>query len=230
MAYERRGFKGGAKLTTLNGALSDSATTIPCSDLSTWTGVNTNGTATATISRSTPDEPLSDEEIITFTGISGNSLTGVTRGQGGTTAQAHSSGARIEHTSQVRDVDEANEVVAGLNTWTEWTPTYADNGSMTIAEVVHASNHRRYMRVGKLVIVSFSHVLTFGGTRQATFTVSLPVEAAYAQQSFAGNIENGVARASTGDQTTTLLVARFDGATLAAGSTHVSFNGAYPIA
>lgn len=109
MGHDRRGFKGGAKATTLNGGINNSVTTIPAVDLSTWAGVYTNGFATATI-----NEGLSDEEVVTFTGISGNSLTGVTRGQGGTSAQAHASGT-VQHTSQAVDFDEANEIVSGLS-------------------------------------------------------------------------------------------------------------------
>lgn len=107
MAYTRRGFKGGVRATTLNGSINDGVTTIAGSDLSTWSGVTTNGPGTATISQG-----QSDEETITFTGVSSNNLTGVTRGAAGTTAQSHASGASLDHTSSVTDFDEANAHIA----------------------------------------------------------------------------------------------------------------------
>lgn len=103
----RRGYKGGARKTTIVGDISNAVTTITAADLSTWAGATSNGAATATINGG-----FSDEETITFTGISGNNLTGVTRGQAGTSAQAHSSGATIEHTSSVTDFDDANAHIA----------------------------------------------------------------------------------------------------------------------
>lgn len=109
MARTRRGLKGGVAKTTIVGAINDSVTTIPGLDLSTWVGTTTNGPSTATINL---DE--SDEETITFTGVSGGNLTGVTRGAGGTTAQQHAAGASLRHTSSVTDLDEANELVAAM--------------------------------------------------------------------------------------------------------------------
>lgn len=106
-AYARRGHAGGVSATTLSADITSGSTTISCASLATWTTVTTNGPGTATI-----DRGLSTEEVIEFTGVSGNSLTGVTRGVGGTTAAAHTSGAAVEHTSQKRDFDEANYTTA----------------------------------------------------------------------------------------------------------------------
>lgn len=107
-AFARRGFAGGAARTTLASDISDSAVTISCVSLSTWTGATTNGPITVTISRG-----QSDEEVIEATGISSNDLTGVTRhvDVGGTTPVAHDAGASVELTSRDRDFDEANRLV-----------------------------------------------------------------------------------------------------------------------
>lgn len=107
----RRGMKGGAKATTIPGSLTDSATTITAaaSGLTTWSGATTNGPALAVINRG-----LSDEEVVSFTGISSNDLTTVGRGEAGTTAQAHAAGATLEHCSSKIDFDEANEIVAAM--------------------------------------------------------------------------------------------------------------------
>lgn len=108
---DRRGYKGGARQTTLSGDINDAVGTITGADLSTWAGATTTGPGTATINIT-----KADEETITFTGISGNDLTGVTRGAGGTTAQDHTSGATLDITSSRDDFDEANKHVsnAGL--------------------------------------------------------------------------------------------------------------------
>lgn len=104
----RRGIKGGGKATTLSGSLAAGATSINCTDLSTWAGAITNGPSTATINRG-----QTDEETVSFTGISTNTLTGVGRGEAGTSDQLHTSGT-IELTTSKIDADEANELVAAM--------------------------------------------------------------------------------------------------------------------
>jgi len=75
-----------ALTTTLNGAIDASTTTIVLTSV-----VNFPSTGTNHISI--------DSEDISYTGISGNTLTGVTRGARGTTAASHSDGATITNTS-----------------------------------------------------------------------------------------------------------------------------------
>lgn len=107
MSYERRGGKGGAAAAALTGDINLSTPTIPATDLTTWAGATSNGAGTATINRD-----QSDEEVILFTGVTSNTLTGVTRGQAGTSAQAHGANATLELTSSFRDFDEANAHIA----------------------------------------------------------------------------------------------------------------------
>lgn len=106
-AFARRGFAGGAARTTLPGGIAAGDLTIACTNLASWSSTFTNGPATAILNRG-----QSDEEVIEYTGIAGNSLTGCTRGIAGTTAQTHSAGATVEHGYRVRDFDEANRAVA----------------------------------------------------------------------------------------------------------------------
>lgn len=68
--------------TTLNGAIDDSTTTVV---LTSAAGFPTVGFVTI------------DAEAIAYTGISTNTLTGVTRGADGTTAAAHSDGDAVRH-------------------------------------------------------------------------------------------------------------------------------------
>lgn len=103
--FSRRGYSGAAAATTLSSAIASGDTSITADDLSTWTGVTTNGPARFTITDGT------NEEEVEFTGISTNTFTGCTRGVGGTSAQAWSGGESIKHTSSMRDFDEANKAV-----------------------------------------------------------------------------------------------------------------------
>ena len=75
-----------ALTTTLNGAINASTTTIVLT-----TVVNFPSTGTNHISIGSED--------ISYTGISGNTLTGVTRGARGTTAASHSDGATVTNSS-----------------------------------------------------------------------------------------------------------------------------------
>ena len=75
-----------ALTTTLNGGIDASTTTIVLTSV-----VNFPSTGTNHISI--------DNEDISYTGISGNTLTGVTRAARGTTAASHSNGATITNTS-----------------------------------------------------------------------------------------------------------------------------------
>ena len=80
------GEEPGAITTTLNGAINDSTTTIVLTDASQFPDTGTNFIKIGT-------------EEISYTGISTNTLTGVTRGVRNTTAASHSDGATITNTS-----------------------------------------------------------------------------------------------------------------------------------
>lgn len=81
--------------TTLNGAITNSATTITLNSTANLQSpgyividrVDANGLSTP-----------SSREVVSYTGISSNDLTGCTRGADGSTAAAHSSGAIVETT------------------------------------------------------------------------------------------------------------------------------------
>ena len=72
--------------TTLSAAIDAAVTTIPLASVANFPSVQANPTPA----------PLGsvkiENEVVTYTGITGTSLTGVTRGAGGTTAAAHASG------------------------------------------------------------------------------------------------------------------------------------------
>ena len=75
-----------ALTTTLNGAINDSTTTIVLTSVINFPSTGTNHIQ------------IGSEEI-SYTGISGSTLTGVTRGARGTTAASHSDGATVTNSS-----------------------------------------------------------------------------------------------------------------------------------
>lgn len=94
--------------TTLNGGINNSVDTIT---LSSVTGLNAPGVLIINREDGNGTATPSAREVISFTGISGSDLTGVTRGYDGSTARAHSSGALVE---AVFTVGMWNDAVAAL--------------------------------------------------------------------------------------------------------------------
>lgn len=84
--------------TTLNGSIDNSVTTIT---LTSVTGLQAPGVIVIDRQDGSGNNTPSNREFITYTGIAGSDLTGVTRGVAGSTAQAHSSGALIEEVMSV---------------------------------------------------------------------------------------------------------------------------------
>ena len=80
------GTVSGEAVTSLSGAINDTTTTIVLSDASLFPS---SGTSFIQI----------DNEEISYTGISGNTLTGVTRGVRNTTAASHSNGATVTNST-----------------------------------------------------------------------------------------------------------------------------------
>jgi len=83
--------------TTLNGTIDSSTTTVVLTSGTSFTGVSTGVVEpTSTNTSGTPTWGiLIDTEIISYTGVSTHTLTGVTRGAFGSTAAAHTTGATI---------------------------------------------------------------------------------------------------------------------------------------
>lgn len=84
--------------TTLNGSVTNSDVTIT---LTTTSGLQFPGVLVIDRQDANGNNTPGTREYISFTGISGNDLTGVTRGIAGSSAQAHSSGAIIEEVFSV---------------------------------------------------------------------------------------------------------------------------------
>jgi len=80
------GEAAGATTSTLNGAISDSATSLTLADASLFPSTGTNFV-------------IIGSEEISYTGVTSNTLTGLTRGVAGTTAASHSDGATVTNST-----------------------------------------------------------------------------------------------------------------------------------
>ena len=98
----------GVATTTLNGTINSSVTSIV---LTSATGFGTSGTI------------LINSELITFSGVSTNTLTGCTRGTSGTTAAAHTTGATVQLATTFIGWGQPAAATIGtqLRTWTQTT-------------------------------------------------------------------------------------------------------------
>ena len=96
----------GVATTTLNGAINSSVTSIT---LTSVTGFGTSGTI------------LIDSELITFSGVSSQTLTGCTRGTNGTLAASHTTGATVQLANSFIGwgVPAAPTIGTQLRTWTQ---------------------------------------------------------------------------------------------------------------
>ena len=83
---------------TLDGAITDSASTIT---LNSTTNLTAPGYAVIDRQDSSGNNTPNSREVIFYTGISGNDLTGCSRGANNSTARAHSSGAIVEFSPTV---------------------------------------------------------------------------------------------------------------------------------
>jgi len=99
----RRTYAGNAGSTTLSSDITSASTSIAVADATNWPSPS-GTTSVAIIARGT-----ASEEKITFSGRSGNTLTGCVRGFDGTAAAAHTAGQTIEHGLSATDIDEVND-------------------------------------------------------------------------------------------------------------------------
>lgn len=106
-AYELHDYSQTAVDTTLNGSIIAGDTTIVITASTGWPTGGANGPFFAMI-----DYDVAGKEVILVTSRTGNSLQTVARGQNGTSAASHASGAKIRHVHTQRDADEANYAVS----------------------------------------------------------------------------------------------------------------------
>jgi hypothetical protein len=80
--------------TTLNGNIASGDTTITLTSVTNLS--TTNGVLVIDRQDVNGNDTPSLREYVSYTGVSGSQITGVTRGLGGSTAQAHNSAAKVE--------------------------------------------------------------------------------------------------------------------------------------
>lgn len=123
--------------TTLNGAIASDATAITLTSGTNFD--DTTGKYAPTASGSIYYIKI-DDEIISYTSITGNNITGATRGVGGTTAAAHSNGATVElymlHKVPFTEINKTHTAIANPSTdyYTislSTTPVVASSGDST---------------------------------------------------------------------------------------------------
>lgn len=133
-AFARRGIKGGCALAHIPGGLAAGVTgVVACDDLSTWSGLTTNGPARVMVNR----EGAAPEEI-EISSVSGNNITIAARGVGNTSDTTHSANATIEVVSSPRDFDEANKAASETV------------GKVTAAgDLIYASGANAFARLAK---------------------------------------------------------------------------------
>jgi len=124
--------------TTLNGAINDSATTIT---LTSTTNLQAPGYLIIDRENSAGTATPSARELVTFTGISGNDVTGVTRAADGSTARNHNDGAIVEAVLTVGAWNSLVTVVASGFTGDGYLKAIASPVSIARAELnqVYAS-------------------------------------------------------------------------------------------
>ena len=101
--YERKQFVGGAPATTVSGALTDAATSLTIDSASGWPDATNPFVAVI-------DRGLASEEKILVGARTTTTLSSITRGYDDTSAQAHSSGAAIEHVIDASTIDQVNRL------------------------------------------------------------------------------------------------------------------------
>jgi hypothetical protein len=102
----RRAYVGNAGATTLASDITSGSTSIALADATNWPSPTGGTTAVAIIGRNS-----SSEEKITFSGRSGNTLTGCVRGFDSTPPASHTAGQSVEHGLSATDMDEVNDHV-----------------------------------------------------------------------------------------------------------------------
>ena len=138
--------------TTLNGAISNSATTIT---LNSVTGLQASGYLVLNREDGSGNATPNAREVVYFTGISGNDITGVTRGADGSTARSHSDGALVES-------------IMTIGVW---------NSLVTVMD--RAIDDNGYLKaISSPVSLSRLHVATIGILANATVTNSLSASGA----------------------------------------------------
>jgi len=123
--------------TTLNGAITSSATSIT---LTSTTNMQSPGYVVIDRTDSAGTATPNAREVIFYTGISGASITGVTRGADNSTARTHSDGAVVETTFTVGMYNSLATIVATAMTTDGYLLPLASPASIAIGRFIQITN------------------------------------------------------------------------------------------
>lgn len=150
--------------TTLNGTVGAADTTI---NLNSVTGLIAPGVLVIDRQDGVGNNTPSAREYVTFTGISGTQITGVTRAVAGSTAQSHSSGAVVEgivsvtHWGDMVDFLQVEHDVAGKHVISTATIAYGENIRLAVTSL--ASIARAYITNSILANVTITGLINASG-------------------------------------------------------------------
>lgn len=112
-----------------------------------------------------------------------------------------------------------------------WTPTITNDGGLILTPGSSASDHARYVIMGRTCFVSYSQLFTLSGTTCTLATFTLPVAARLPRATFSADMFNQIARATTLDGLLGVALQRYDGSNFPTSSSyHISFHGFYEVA
>ena len=153
--------------TTLNGSINDSATTVT---LTSVTGLQAPGVLVLDRQDGSGNNTPSRREFISYTGISGSDLTGVTRGVAGSTAQSHNSGALVEETMSVTHWNDMYDFLVAEHTL---SGTHViSTATITTARVITHLNASGASAVTSDLTINRSLNLTSGASVTGNFPLS----------------------------------------------------------
>ncbi len=129
--------------TSLNGTINDAVQTVA---LTSVTGLVAPGVLVIDRQDGVGNSTPTKREYISFTGINGSDLTGVTRGVAGSTAQSHNSGALVEailsvtHWTDLVDFLQAEHDSAGKHIIGTATVNYTETKNLAVTSIASIAN------------------------------------------------------------------------------------------
>ena len=157
----RRYYSSTAAQTTLSAGVNSSTSTMAVTAVSGWPS---SFPYTLLV-----DKDTVNEEIVTVTARSGNTLT-VTRGADGTSGVAHAAGANVQHGVSARDFDEPNAFINGTGSVT--TALIAD-GAITSVKIADSAVTSAKIADGTIVDADVNASAAIAQSKVATLVTDL---------------------------------------------------------